>query len=111
VNDADDHRVAMKWFLSSFGYAVESARSAEEALSLFDSKTHDLVVTDHPMRGMTGAELAHIVKLRSPETPVLMCSGRPPSDQSAIDLIVPKPAPMLLLKEGVDRLLLGEPIC
>ena len=105
VDDGDDLRVTTKWFLSNFGFVVESARSAEEALALFDPKTHDVIVTDNSMSGMTGEEMAHIVKLRSPSTPVLMYTGRPPEDRSCLDLVIQKPAHMLALKEGVDRLL------
>ena len=99
----------MKWFLSNFGFAVEAARSAEEALAMFDPKTHDMIITDNSMPGMTGVEMAHIIKLRSPSTPVLMCTGRPPEDRSCLDLVIQKPAHMLALKEGVDRLLAQKP--
>ena len=109
VDDSDDLRLTTKWFLSNFGFAVESARSAEEALALFDPKTHDVIVTDNSMPGMTGAEMAHIIKLRSPSTPVLMYTGRPPEDRSCLDLVIQKPAHMLALKEGVDRLLAQNP--
>jgi len=109
VDDNDDLRVTTKWFLSNFGFAVESARSAEEALAMFDPKTHDMIVTDNSMPGMTGVEMAHIIKLRSPSTPVLMCTGRPPEDRSCLDLVIQKPAHMLALKEGVDRLLAQKP--
>ena len=109
VDDLDDLRVTVKWFLSNFGFAVESARNAEEALALFDPKTHDVIVTDNSMPGMTGAEMAHIIKLRSPSTPVLMYTGRLPEDRSCLDLVIQKPAHMLALKEGVDRLLAQKP--
>jgi CheY-like chemotaxis protein len=109
VDDGDDFRVITKWFLSNFGFAVEAVRSAEEALALFDPKTHDVIVTDNSMPGMTGAEMAHIIKLRSPFTPVLMYTGRPPEDRSCLDLVIQKPSHMLALKEGVDRLLAQKP--
>jgi CheY-like chemotaxis protein len=105
VDDADDLRVTTKWFLANFGYAVDSVRSAEEALALFDPKIHDIVVTDNSMSGMTGAEMAHIIKMRSRSTPVLMFSGRVPEDQSCVDLIILRPAHLLMLKDGVERLL------
>jgi len=78
ADDGDTSRVTTKWFLNNFGYSVDCARSAEEALALFDPKIHDIVVTDNLMPGMTGAEMAHIIKLRSPRTPVLMYTGKPP---------------------------------
>ena len=109
VDDQDDYRLTTKWFLSSFGFVVESARSAQEALGLFDSKTHDLVITDNTMPGMTGVELAHIIKLRSPSTPVLMCSGRLPEDRACLDVVIQKPVSLLTLKEAVDKILASPP--
>jgi CheY-like chemotaxis protein len=105
VDDIDDSRVATKWFLSNFGYAVDSVRSAEEAMALFNPKIHDVVVTDNSMPGMTGGEMAHVIKLRSPSTPVLMYTGLPPLDQSCLDLVIQRPTHMLALKEAVDQLL------
>jgi CheY-like chemotaxis protein len=109
VDDADDCRVTTKWFLSNFGYSVDSVRSAEEALVLFNPEIHDVIVTDNSMPGMTGAEMAHIIKLRSPSTPVLMYTGLPPNDRSCVDLVVQRPTHLLALKEGLERLLAAPP--
>ena len=105
VDDGDECRVTTKWFLTHFGYAVDAARNAEEALALFNPAHHDLVVTDNAMPGMTGAEMAHVIKLRSPSTPVLMYSGNPPDDRSCLDLVVQRPTHLLALKEAADKLL------
>lgn len=108
VDDDDDVRVVTKWFLASFGYVVESVRSAEEALALFNPRIHDLVITDNSMPGMTGAEMAHVIKLRSPSTPVLMHTGEPPEDRSGLDAVVQRPVHLLTLKETAERLLAGS---
>ena len=105
VDDSDDSRLTTKWFLESFGYSIESARSAEEALALFDAKLHDLVLTDNTMPGMSGAEMAHVIKMRSPSTPVLMYSGMPPADRSSLDAVIQRPTHLLELREAVDNLL------
>jgi CheY-like chemotaxis protein len=105
VDDNDDCRIATKWFLNSFGYAVDSVRSAEEALRLFDPKIHDLVITDNSMAGMSGVEMAHIIKLRSPSTPVLMYTGQAPEDRSCLNLVIQRPTHLLSVKEAVDGLL------
>jgi len=105
VDDADDCRITTKWFLANFGYAVDAVRTAHEALDLFDPGIHDLVVTDNAMPGMTGGEMAHLIKLRSPSTPVLMYSGNPPEDRSCLDLVVQRPTHLLALKDAVDTLL------
>ena len=105
IDDTDSSRIATKWFLGSFGYAVETAVSAEQALLMFNPRTHDLVITDNAMPGMTGAEMAHIIKLRSPATPVLMYSGNPPPDNTGLDPLLHRSNHLLQLKEGIDKLL------
>jgi DNA-binding NtrC family response regulator len=108
VDDDDGCRLTTKWFLTNFGYVVDSVRSAEEALTMFDAKTHSLVVTDNAMPGMTGVEMAHIIKLRSPSTPVLMYTGQMPGDQSCLDLVIQRPTHLLVLKQGVEKLLASQ---
>ena len=108
VDDGDSTRVTTRWFLTNFGYAVDSVRSGEEALALFNPSVHDVVVTDNSMPGMSGLELAHVIKLRSPSTPVLMYTGLPPEDRSCLDLVIQRPTHMLTLKEGVDKVLAAK---
>lgn len=105
VDDQDVSRVATKWFLNNFGFEVDSARTAEEALALFDVNIHDLIITDNSMPSMSGAELAHIIKLRSPSTPVVMFSGSIPADRSCLDRVIQKPAHLLAVKDAVEELL------
>ena len=107
VDDQDGNRIMTKWFLNHFGYTVESARSAEEALAMFNPRLHDFIVTDNSMPGMTGAEMSHVIKLRSPSTPVVMISGSPPSDQSCLDLVLHKPVHLMRLKEALESILAG----
>ncbi len=108
VDDTDESRLTSKWFLAYFGYEVDSVRSAEEALALFDPAIHDIVITDNTMPAMSGAEMAHIIKLRSPLTPVLMYSGSTPADVSCLDAVIQKPAHLFELKRGIDALLAGR---
>jgi DNA-binding response OmpR family regulator len=109
VDDQDEYRVMARWFLISFGFGVESARTAQEALAVFDPATHDLVITDNTMPGMSGAEMARLIKRRSPTTPVLMCSGRLPADQSGLDLVIQKPVHLLTVKAAVEQMLASSP--
>ena len=110
VDTLDHSRIALKWFLGNFGYVVDSVRSGEEALAVFDPSIHDLVVTDNQMTGMNGAEMAHVIKMRSPVTPVVMYATTIPQDRSCLDSAVGKLSSpvqdhMLLLKEAMDKLL------
>jgi CheY-like chemotaxis protein len=105
VDDDCAAQLITKWFLSSVGYVVHAFSNAEEALAQFDPKTHDIVVTDNSMPRMTGAEMAHIIKLRSPSTPVLMYTRAMPTDQSCMDALVQKPTFLPVLKDAIDKLL------
>lgn len=107
VDDNVDTRLLTKMFLNNFGYEVDSANSAGEALTRFNPILHDLVLTDNSMPGMTGGEMAHIIKLRSPATPVVMCTGNPPSDCSSVDVVITKPTHLLAIKDAIDKLLVA----
>ena len=109
VDDKHDSRITLKWFLDTFGYVVHSARNAAEALATFDPLLHDLVLTDNSMPGMTGAEMAHVIKMRSPHTPVLMYTGEPPQDRSCLDVVIQKPAHLMDLKSALDQLFKDKP--
>ena len=104
VCDRDDSRIALKWFLNISGYVVDAVRNAQEAISVFDAVIHDMVVTDNPTPGMTGAEMAHIIKLRSPTTPVVMYAGELPAECSCLDLVIERSTNMVVLKAGMDRI-------
>lgn len=105
VDGAGNVRLAIKWFLESLGYVVEAAHSAEEALALLNPKIHDIVITNNRMSGMSGSEMAHIVKLRSPATPVLMHTGELPEERSCLDGVLQQPTHLLLLKDAIDEIL------
>ena len=105
VDDNVDTRLLTKMFLNNFGYEVDSADCPSEALDRFNPSLHDLVLTDNSMPGMTGGEMAQIIKTRSPATPVVMCTGNPPHDCSSIDVVITKPTHLFAIKDAVDKLL------
>ena len=109
VDDHSASRLTTKLFLANFGYAVVTARSGEEALAVFDPKLHDVVVTDNSMPGISGLEMAHILKLRSPATPIIMYTGLAPEDRSCLDIVIERPAHLLSLKDAVNRLVAARP--
>ena len=107
VEHQDECRIATTWFLVNFGYVVVAVGSAEEAIAHFVPENHDVVVTDNQVGGLTGTELAHIIKLRSPCTPVIMYAGQPPADRSCLDVVIQKPSHLLILKQAIDDALAG----
>jgi CheY-like chemotaxis protein len=105
VDDGDQTRFLTKWFLCNLGYSVDAACTAEEALALFDPLVHDVIITDNSMPGISGAEMAHIIKLRSPSTPVLMYTGQVPRDCSCVDIVIQRPTHLLAVTRAVEDLL------
>ena len=108
VDDTHQLRLMTKLFLANFGFIVHSFSSAEDALAYFDSRVHDLIITDNAMPGMTGEEMAHIIKMRSPCTPVIMYSGSRPANSACLDFFVEKSSSLAALKSAVDKLLVGS---
>jgi len=89
VAQEDATRLTAKWALANVGYIADVARSAEEALNLFNPKLHDVVMTADAIPGVTGPELAHIIKLRSPSTAVVLLAGQAaPEDHSCLDAVL-----------------------
>ena len=87
VDDEEVVRMTTADMLGDLGYRVVEAGCADEALRLVEGGLDfDLLVTDHLMPGMTGAELARAVRHRRPDAPVLVVSGYAEVDGIAPDL-------------------------
>ena len=63
--------------LTAKGYVVLQASSGEEAIKVIEERDGPLhlLMTDIVMPGMSGRELAEIMRARSPEVPILFTSG------------------------------------
>ncbi len=73
--------------LRELGYDVVEARSAEDALKLFEQGlTPKLLVTDHLMPGISGTQLARSVLAAHPDVQVLIVSGFSEVEDVAPDL-------------------------
>ena len=88
--------------LSRTGIDVVLAHSAEAALEVlhddFAAATISLLVTDHLMPGMNGAELARHVRVFLPSLPILVLSGLPDAEAeyAGLDVVFQlKPFPPL----------------
>jgi CheY-like chemotaxis protein len=106
VDDEDLVRMSTADMLMDLGYEVAEASSGEEALRLIDTGLRpDLLVTDHLMPGMNGAELARLVTSRSPGLPVLIVSGYAEAEGVAPGLArLTKPFRNSELAASLDRL-------
>jgi CheY-like chemotaxis protein/two-component sensor histidine kinase len=85
IDDDPMVRLTTAEMLRDLGFEVMETESAREGLSMIDEGyTPDVVVTDHLMPGMTGAELAIRLRLDHPQIAILIVSG-----YQGIDLIAP----------------------
>ncbi|HEV7323741.1 MAG TPA: PAS domain S-box protein [Bosea sp. (in: a-proteobacteria)] len=73
----DDALVLMNTtaLLEDLGHKVIEASSGREALSVLENNEIDLLITDHAMPQMTGAQLITEVGQRWPNVPVILATG------------------------------------
>ena len=95
--------------LQACGHSVTTAVKGEDALEMFDSAKHDVVITDLGMPRMNGWEVAERVKARSPETPVFLLTGWGESvaaheGSQFVDRVVAKPVSAEALMEQLAEL-------
>jgi len=57
------------------GHLVFEAMSAEEALPIFEREDVDVLLTDHGLPGMSGADLAVACKLERQDLGIIFASG------------------------------------
>ncbi|MFP6640807.1 MAG: response regulator [Myxococcota bacterium] len=73
----DEARVlsALERALRREGWAIRTAESPREALRILEEDSVDLVLSDHKMPGMTGAQFLEVVRSRYPHTVRLLLTG------------------------------------
>jgi CheY-like chemotaxis protein len=106
----DDEVFALKLrglVLSSAGYQVVTAPDGAAAMELFGRVQVDLVITDHSLPGLTGAQLASEIKRLKPAIPVVLFSGLPeaPPGSEHADLYITKGMPAAEFLRRVGELI------
>ncbi|MEA3197171.1 MAG: hypothetical protein QOF32_1223, partial [Gammaproteobacteria bacterium] len=106
----DDPLIAMSTvdMLEDLGHTVIGVNSGAQALEIINGgKNLDLLMTDQAMPGMTGIQLAEIVRQKRPELPVLLATGY--TDLPAGKLVnlprLSKPYQQAQLQAQIERLL------
>lgn len=111
VDDDESIRTVMMEILRLFGLEAEAVTSGEEALAAFDEARYALLITDHDMPGMLGAELIQILRRRYPSLPIIALTGADAEEEllaaGAIE-ILKKPCDILKIKQAVERGLTGK---
>jgi PAS domain S-box-containing protein len=76
VDDEELVRMTTADMLMDLGFEVMEAGSAEEASRMIEAGAElDVVITDHLMPGMSGADLVRALRVSRPALPVLLVSG------------------------------------
>jgi CheY-like chemotaxis protein len=94
----------MEQYLSGDGHTVTTACDGELALVRLLEGEFDLVLTDHEMPDMTGAELAAAAKGIRPRLPVILLTGYGTDgalEHPAIDLVLGKPVSIETLRAAL----------
>ncbi len=84
VEDNPDVMGVSVSMLEQLGYNVHAVGDATQALAAIDKQAFDVVVSDIVMAGaMDGTALAHAIRARKPELPVLLVTGYSPAAAGA----------------------------
>ncbi len=114
VDDAEDVLIIVAAFLRAGGFTVHQASSGQQALwALVAGTRFDLLITDHMLPVMKGAELIRRVRQMQPDLPALVISGF----ADAVDQLKDMPDVKVLMKpfqrgeliEAVGRLVARGP--
>ena len=117
VDDEEPVRGALAAMAESLGHEVVQAGSGREALALLESgQSIDLVLTDLGMPGMTGRELAKVIKHRWPTLPLGMVTGwganleMSAADRTMVAGILSKPVLLADMSRFIARVTAPESI-
>ncbi len=105
VDDEPNVRELLSAALSADGHEVATAALGEEAFQRFKAGHFDLVVTDKAMPGMSGDQLAALIKKHSPPTPIILLTGfgqfLEKENIPFVDVLIAKPIDLLALRQAV----------
>jgi two-component system, cell cycle response regulator CpdR len=108
AEDNKNVQVVLAAALSSMGFDVSLARDGIEAVTFFMESSFDLVLTDLQMPLMDGSVVAHLIKERSPNTPVILLTGADREtvwnkvQSGSVDSIISKPFKLDDFKKAIQ---------
>ncbi|MDQ8163052.1 MAG: ATP-binding protein [Gemmatimonadota bacterium] len=117
VDDEDRVRRATVRLLERHGWSTVEYGGAADAIAALGSGTPsiDAILTDFSMPGMTGTELARVVRTRVPTLPVVLMTGFVESDDAilqqgdAVTAVIAKPFTSSELRDVMERVLSARP--
>jgi CheY-like chemotaxis protein len=110
VDDDVEVREVLQELLQTDGHLVTTAEDGADALKKFHAGTFDIVFTDLGMPGISGWQVAEMIKRDSPTTPVIMVTGwgnqldPDQIEQSGVDRVLTKPFQWLKVLDALSVL-------
>lgn len=110
VDDEEDYIKTLSQRLEMRGLKVSAATRGEDAVSLAEKQSFDVIVVDLAMSGMDGLETLKLIKENNPDAEIIMLSGQGTVKASteAMKLgaedFLEKPVEMKELLEKIDEL-------
>jgi DNA-binding NtrC family response regulator len=114
VDDEDALRTVLSSELESEGYVVATAGDGDDAISVLQGKSFDLVLLDIKMPRVDGFEVLRFIKERYPATKVIMLTGFADlknaieSKKLGAEDFVSKPYDLVDLLTTIERVLTSE---
>ncbi len=109
VDDLPIIRDVLQAQLVEDGHEVETAGDGKEALETLEKGCFDLMITDQSMPGMTGEQLAVVVKQHCPKTAVILLTGfggdtaETRDTAPGVDMVLGKPATSVELRRAIGQ--------
>ncbi|KRQ92906.1 response regulator [Bradyrhizobium valentinum] len=79
VDDDTDVLGSLRFLLETDGFCVRTFRSGEALLNAMTMGGADCFVIDYKMPGMSGIDLASLLRRRDIDTPIILITGHPDS--------------------------------
>ncbi len=89
VDDDGGIRFAVERGLREAGYRTDCAEDGEAGWDALRTDTFDALITDHEMPRLTGLGLIRRVRAEPLRLPVILMSGRMPSDEAVLFRLLP----------------------
>jgi two-component system, OmpR family, alkaline phosphatase synthesis response regulator PhoP len=111
VEDEDHLAFGLVFNLEEEGYEVTWAKDGRKAMTLFETKSYDLVILDVMLPYLNGFELTQRIRLKSFQTPIIILSAKVGTGDRVkglklgADDYMAKPFHIQKLLEKVERML------
>jgi DNA-binding NtrC family response regulator len=109
IDDDESTRESLFTYLEDIGYDVREADNGLKALEIIKNYFPDLIISDIKMQGLTGIELAYIIKGLKINIPVILVSCYENSEirfaESYYFSYLPKPLNIKDLRRNISKAL------